>query len=541
MNVPDFPLEQRTIGRVLAEKARRIPERPLLRWQRSVYRYADAESWSNRFANGFAALGVRHGDHVAVLMPNCPEFLWVIWGLGKLGAVAVPLNTAAKGEMLAYFIDQSDSRWLVFDAQWTDRVEAVADRLPKVASFLVHGADPASGLPAAVRARPVRPLIAIVSDDDRAPPPEHVQHGDTHLIMYTSGTTGPSKGVMCPHSQGLGVGRSLTLDYGYRPDDVLYTCLPLFHANALWYSVSAALWADASVALSARFSASAFWDEILESGATQFNSLGAMTNILLQLPESPHERAHRLRQCMLVPMQKDLSLTVRQRYGVEPTSLFAMTENYAVTAYLPGDRADKAGSAGSGRGRSELRIVDDDGRVLPAGEVGEIQVRALQPGSMMTGYYRMPEATANAFVDGWFCTGDRGRLDADGYLWFVDRKKEAIRRRGENVSAYEVELILSAHPAILEAAAIAVPSELSEDEVMVYLVRRPGAQVTHEEVIRFADARMSHFMVPRFVEFVDALPKTATEKIEKYKLQQDARARRATLWDREQAGIRLTR
>jgi crotonobetaine/carnitine-CoA ligase len=541
MHAPDFPLEHRTIGRVLAEKARRIPGRPLLRWQGRVFDYASAESLSNRYANGFTALGVRHGDHVAVMMPNCPEFLWTVWGLGKIGAVAVPLNTAAKGDMLAYFVDQSDSRWMVFDAQWSDRVAVIAERVPKVDAFLLHGAEAGAEVLQALAGRPVSLLAAAVSDDDHAPPVDRVRHDDTHLIMYTSGTTGPSKGVMCPHSQGLGVGRSLTQDYGYGPEDVLYTCLPLFHANALWYSVAAALWADASVALSPRFSASAFWEEILESGATQFNSLGAMTNIIMQLPEGPHERAHRLRQCMVVPMQKDLHATIRHRFGIEPTSLFAMTENYAVTSFLPGDRADKAGSAGSGRGASELRIVDDDGTVLPPGEVGEIQMRPLQPGSMMTGYYRMPEATEKAFDDGWFCTGDRGRLDADGYLWFVDRKKEAIRRRGENVSAYEVELILSAHPAILEAAAIAVPSELSEDEVMVYLVRRPGAEVTHEEMIRFADARMSHFMVPRFIEFIDALPKTATEKIEKYKLQQDARERRAVLWDREKAGIRLTR
>ncbi|MEN9315893.1 MAG: hypothetical protein RIS35_2286 [Pseudomonadota bacterium] len=541
MHAPDFPLEERTIGRVLAEKARRIAHRPLLRWQGTVHDYAGAESLSNRYANGFATLGVRHGDHVAVMMPNCPEFLWVVWGLGKLGAVAVPLNTASRGDMLAYFVDQSDSRWLICDAQWVDRVATISGQMPKVGTVIVHA--PGGDLPGTDFAggRPVLALGSIVSDDDTPPPVDRVRHDDTHLILYTSGTTGPSKGVMCPHSQGLGIGRSLTMDYGYRPDDVLYTCLPLFHANALWYSVCAALWADASVALSPRFSASAFWDEILESGATQFNSLGAMTNIILQLPEGPHERAHRLRQCMVVPMQKDLYAEIRRRFGVAPTSVFAMTENYAVTSFLPDDRPDKAGSAGSGRGLSALHIVDDDGTVLPPGQVGEIQVRALLPGSMMKGYYRMPEATAKAFVDDWFCTGDRGRLDEDGYLFFVDRKKEAIRRRGENISAYEVEMILSGHPAILEAAAVAVPSELSEDEVMVYLVTRPGATVTPEEVIRFADARMSHFMVPRFVAFVEALPKTSTEKIEKYKLQQDAIARRDALWDREKAGIRLTR
>ncbi len=541
MKIPDYPLEQRTIGRILAEKAGRIPDQPFLHWQGVVYTYAQVESLSNRYANGFAARGVTHGDHVAVLMPNCPEFLWVIWGLGKIGAVAVPLNTAARGEMLAYFLEHSQAGSIVIDATFLDNLDAIGARAPKVRECLLHAPDGAIPGGALAGSRTWLALSDVVSEDDTAPPLERVRHDDTHLIMYTSGTTGPSKGVMCPHSQGLGIGRALAIDYGYRPDDVLYTCLPLFHANALWYSCAAALWADASLALSPRFSARAFWDEIRQSGATQFNSLGAMTNIIMQLEPGPHERQHALRQCMLVPMQKTLYTEVRERYGVQVTSVFAMTENYAVTSFVPGDPPEKAGSAGSGRGASELRIVDDQGVVLPSGAVGEIQMRPLQPGSMMKGYYRMPEETAKAFVDGWFCTGDRGWLDADGYLYFVDRKKEAIRRRGENISAYEVEMILSRHPAILEAAAVAVPSELSEDEVMVYLVRQPGADVTHEEIVRFADQQMSHFMVPRFVEFIDALPKKATEKIEKYKLQQDASARRDRLWDRERAGIQLRR
>jgi crotonobetaine/carnitine-CoA ligase len=179
--------------------------------------------------------------------------------------------------------------------------------------------------------------------------------------------------------------------------------------------------------------------------------------------------------------------------------------------------------------------------VLAPGEVGEIQMRPRHPGSMMKGYYKMPEQTAQAFIDGWFCTGDRGYLDADGYLYFIDRKKEAIRRRGENISAYEVEMILSGHPAILEVAAVPVPSELSEDEVMVYVVLNTGATLTHAEVVQFAADHMNYYMVPRFVEFIDALPKTATEKIEKYKLKQDALARKALLWDREREGIQIAR
>ena len=537
----DYPLEERTIGRILAEKAARIPARTFLLWAGRSYSYGDLEALTNRYANGFAAHGIGHGDHVAVMLPNCPEFYWATWGLGKLGAVAVPINTAAKGEMLRYFIDQSDATCVVVDDEWVERVASIAAQLPKVRRWFYRGSRPLANCGLGSVAAPVAAFAALDSGDESRPPLDAVAHDDTQLIMYTSGTTGPSKGVMCPHSQGHAVGRAATIDFGYQPDDVLYTCLPLFHANAIWFSSYAALWADAAVALAPRFSATRFWSDIRATGATQFNALGAMTNIIWKLPPGPHERDHRLRLCMAVPVPKEIYREIQQRYGVKLTSVFAMSENFSVTCFTADDPPEKAGSAGRARGACELRIVDDDGNALPADEVGEIRILPLQAGSMMKGYYNMPAETARAFVDGWFCTGDRGYLDADGYLYFVDRKKEAIRRRGENISAYEVELILSRHPAILEVAAIPVASEMSEDDVMVYVVLRPGETMAHADVVHFAAEHMSYFMVPRFVEFIESLPKTATEKLEKYKLKQDAQARRAELWDREREGVAVTR
>ena len=537
----DYELEERTIGRILADKADRIGKRTFLIWQGRKTTYSELEAMTNRYANGFTAHGIGHGDHVAVMLPNCPEFFGVVWGLGKIGAVAVPLNTAAKGDMLRYFIDQSDATCVVVDDEWVDRVSAIAAQLPKVRSYVYRGPKPVVECGVGSTAAPVRTLGDLESADASRPPLERVGHDDLHLIMYTSGTTGPSKGVMCPHSQGQAVGRALAFDFGYQPDDVLYTCLPLFHGNAIWYTCYAALWADAAIALVPRFSASRFWDEIRDSGATQFNTLGAMTNIIWKLPPGPHERATKLRLCMTVPVPKEIYAEMQARYGITLTSVYAMTENFAMTRFTPDDPPEKAGSAGSTRGACELRIVDDGQCDLPAGEVGEIWMRPLIPGAMMKGYYKMPGETAREFVDGWFRTGDRGYLDADGYLYFVDRKKEAIRRRGENISAYEVELILSRHPSILEVAAIPVASEMSEDDVMVYVVTKPGESLTHAEVVNFSAAHMSYFMVPRFVDFIEVLPKTASEKIEKYKLKQDAQARRAALWDREREGIEVKR
>jgi crotonobetaine/carnitine-CoA ligase len=533
----DYPLKQRTIGRLLADKAGRIGDRTWLIFGDRRYTYAQAHDLSNRYANGFRGLGIRKGDHVAVMMANCPEFIWTIWGLGKLGAVTVPLNTAARGELLKYFITQSDSTCVVVSAELADRVAEALGNDHHVRAFCTLGG-------AGALARCGRTLVDLAAFADASaeePDPSQVLASDPQYIMYTSGTTGPSKGVISPHSQAHGVGRSLALNFGYRPDDVVYTCLPLFHGNALWYSCYAAFWADCALAVSARFSASSFWDEIRATGATQFNALGAMTNILLRAQPSPRDRDHRVRQAMLVPLSPDVYREVSERFGVQVTSLYAMTETFAVTMFTPDDPVSKGSSAGKPRGLSELLIVSDEDDPLPIGEVGEICVRPCEPGIVMSGYYKMPEATVRDTRNLWLHTGDRGRIDADGYLYFVDRKKEAIRRRGENISAYEVEMLIARHPSVLEVAAVPVTSELSEDEVMVYVVCRDGCTVSAEDLVRFANQNMAHFMVPRFVHFIDALPKTASEKIEKYKLKTWAEQNREALWDREAVGLKLER
>ncbi|HEY1780376.1 MAG TPA: AMP-binding protein [Roseiarcus sp.] len=534
----DYPLKQRTIGHVLADKAARIGAATWLIYGEKRFSYADAHELSNRYANAFRALGIGKGDHVAVMLPNCPEFFWTIWGLGKIGAVAVPLNIAARGELLRYFIVQSDSCCVVVAAEFSGRVAEALEGGHALRACIRLGEcgkalDPLGA--------PIVDLadFATAAPDD--PDCDAVSSADPQFIMYTSGTTGPSKGVVSPHSQSLGVGRSLAVNFGYRADDVIYTCLPLFHGNALWYSAYAALWAECALAVSARFSASGFWEEIRSTGATQFNLLGAMSNILLKGEASPRDRQHRVRQAMVIPLSQETHRAISERFGVEITSLYAMTETFAVTMFAPGDSISKGASAGRPRGNAEVAIMDEDDNPLPAGEVGEICVRPLEPGIVMKGYYKMPEATVRETRNLWLHTGDRGRLDPDGYLYFIDRKKEAIRRRGENISAYEVEMLMARHPAVLEAAAVAVASELSEDEVLAFVVLREGQVASEEELVRFANRNMAHFMVPRFIHIVDALPKTASEKIEKYKLKVWAEQNRAVLWDREAAGVKIER
>jgi crotonobetaine/carnitine-CoA ligase len=548
--VRHYETDQRTIGHVLADKAAALGSRPFLRLPGRTVSYAELDEMTSRYANGFAGLGIGRGDHVAMMLPNCPEFLFALWGLGKLGAVAVPLNTAAKGELLSYFLTQSDSTALCVADSLLDRAVPALATAPAIRHVLVHADDPA-GPSGGAASLPGLSLPAHCTAGDlaafgRAPAApvdrgEPVRASDPHLILYTSGTTGPSKGAVCPHSQGLAVGQQMASINGYRPDDILYTCLPLFHGNALWYTVYAALWAEASVALYPHFSASQFWGQIRESRATVFNCLGAMANIIWQQPPSPADREHDVRICMMVPTSRELTDGFAERYGITVTSVYAMTENCAITVFSPAEPPGKVPSAGRVRDQVSVQIVDDDGRELGPGQVGEIRIRPNECGIIMAGYYKMPEATVAATGDLWFRTGDRGWLDPDGYLYFADRKKEAIRRRGENISAYEVETILCRHPAVLEAAAVPVPSELGEDDVMAYVVLAPGAGVSYPELIEFCSQQMAYYMVPRYLSFTGELPKTPSEKVEKYKLKVAAAENRGQLWDRERAGITVRR
>ncbi|WP_426244730.1 AMP-binding protein [Nocardioides sp. LHG3406-4] len=518
---------ERTIGRILADKASRVGDKPCLDFLgRGVWTYAEVDAITNSYAEGFRQHGVVRGDRVAFVMGNCPELLFSLWGLGKLGAIGVPLNTAAKSDLLVYFLRQSESMLVCTEPEREERVRAAA------------AAAAGAGLTVLMQDE-----LTAFGDLHAAPPAamSDVQASDPHLIMYTSGTTGPSKGVVSPHSQGHAVGHAMAVHCGYRPDERLYTCLPLFHANALWFTVYAGLWAEGTVIVSRGFSARQFWTEVRESRATQFNALGAMANIIWQQPRSELDRQHQVRTAMIVPLSTDLAERFDERYGIRVTSVYAMTENCAITVLGIDDPVDKTGSAGRVTERVEVRVVDDDGYPAEAGAVGEFSIRPNEPGSFMLGYYNMAAETVQATQDLWFRTGDRGWIDEDGYLYFSDRKKEAIRRRGENISAYEVEVVLAGHPDVVEAAAVPVPSELGEDEVMAYVVPRPGSTIDYAELIAYCSERMAYFMVPRYLEQLPELPKTASQKIEKYKLMQAARERLDQLWDREVEGIQVQR
>lgn len=534
--MPHYPITERTVGRILTDKARSNGAKTFLMFEDERYSYADMDLLTNRVAQGLMRVGVKRGDHVALLMGNSPDMLWTLLALGKIGATAVPINLAAKGDLLQYFLTQSESTFLVVDGEVADRLLPLEDALSQLQGVIIRG----QGASGTFGGHPVVPFRDILAAPEARPAVE-VGFSDPHYILYTSGTTGPSKGVMACQAQGFYTAETFSRHVEFAPSDVFYTCLPLFHANALWNTCYTAIWNDASVALSRRFSASAFWHEIRRFGATQFSALGAMVSIIWKQPPRADDGDNPVRLCFAVPTPGEFIEAFERRFALKVVTWFSMTENYPITMYVPGDPPDRMASAGRPRGEAEVKVVDENDVELPAGQVGEIVFRPRDPWSVMLGYYGMPDATVATNRNYWFHTGDLGYFDPDGWLWFVDRKKDCIRRRGENISAYELEVILQKHDAILEVAAIPVPSELGEEDVMVYVVPQPGKRVSPEGILAFCQSRMPYFMVPRYVGFLDALPKTPTEKVEKYKLRARAQAELGGVWDRERAGTKVGR
>ena len=527
----ELPTKERILGLVLEEQALTHGDRVFLDFKgTSLFSFKQIDEHANRFANAFLEKGITKDTKVAVLLPNCPEYLYCWFGLAKIGAVMVPVNVAQKGELLQHILDTSDVEAIVVDVTLFERIREIEARLSKVNQVLVFGWR--EGIEEGRIS--VASLERFLTASSAAPPPVEIKHSDPIAILFTSGTTGRSKGVVMSHHYYYYAARTIGGAMSVGPDDTLYTCLPLFHVNAQVCTVLAALLFDAKVAMYQRFSASSFWREIRSSRATVFLALGAMGNILAKALPDPEDQNNNVRLAMVVPPPKSLE-EFENRFNLQVVyETFGMTEGVVTLPTIAEPR--RAGCCGRPGENVELRIVDDDDLEVAPNAVGEITIRTKEPYTMMSGYYKMPEETLQVFRNLWFHTGDLGYVDQDGYLYFVGRKKEAIRRRGENISAFEVEQIVNQHPGVLESAAIAVPSELSEDDLKIVIVLKDGAQVEPAELIAFCEKKMAYFMVPRYLEFRPSLPKTPTERVEKYKLQLEGNS--PATWDREKERYR---
>jgi crotonobetaine/carnitine-CoA ligase len=524
----DLPPAERTLPALLERQAAAFRDRPYLHVGDTTRSYAEMRDAVARTAGSFAAAGVTRGDRVAIMCENRRELVDAWFACAWLGASLVPLNTAIRGPQLEHVLTNSGPRVLAIEPGLFPHLDVVGTLPPELERIWLlegRGVD--------WRGPPVEPF----PPPGDAVPAERVAPDETVSILYTSGTTGPSKGVMCPQAQfywwALGTAEMLG---GLTPDDVLYTCLPLFHTNAL-NSCIQALIHGGRIVVGPRFSASAFWSRVAEADATVTYLLGAMVSILAERPPSPEDRAHRVRVALAPATQTELHDVFRERFGVTIRDGFGMTETNAVIGARDGRQ--RPGTMGYVMPGYEAKIVDDLDEEVPDGTPGELVLRADEPYAFATGYWRMPEKTVEAWRNLWFHTGDRAVRDPDGSFRFLDRMKDAIRRRGENISAWEVEQVLISHPDVAAAAVVPVPSELGEDDVLAFVVPRDGASPDPEELMRHCEPRLAYFAVPRYLEFLDELPLTENGKVRKFVLRE--RGVTVAAWDRDAAGYVLRR
>jgi crotonobetaine/carnitine-CoA ligase len=497
---------RRTVTDVLRHGASAWPEKTAVAFEDRGYTYAELWSRGRRAAAAFRAAGVRPGDAVLVMLDNVIEFIDAWLGLALIGAVQVPVNCEYRGEILRHQVKNSGARLMLLDPQYADRVAALEPDSGRLERLLVLGET-------------WDRLVAGQRELAEAELAESEDH-DIVAIMYTSGTTGPSKGVRIAHAHAYTYAEHARQVVELEPDDVYYAPLPLFHIAGQWALVYASLQIGATAVVRRRFSTGEFWSTVRDSGANVSFLLGAMANFLARQHPSPDDADNPMDRMLLVPLVSELD-AFKQRFGVRVCTCYGSTEvNVPIASDWSVSDPEVAGKALPG---FDLRIVDEHDREVAPGEVGELVVRALEPWVIATEYQANPEATVAAFRNLWLHSGDAFRKDANGNYYFVDRIKDYIRRRGENISSFEVEREVNAFPTVLESAAIAVRSEHTEDDLKVVVVPKPGMTVDAEELRAFLRDRVPRFMVPDIVEVVGELPKTPTGKIQKHLLRSPAR------------------
>src|SRR3954447_22097617 len=491
--------------------------------------YADIADKSARFAAGLQALGIEPGDRVALMMPTRAEFLYAWFGILAAGAIEVPIHDAARGPGIAYILETTGVRAFIVDEEHVDHVADQIGGVPSLEHVIATGPKPALDKPTLDFAEvlghaPVEPV-------ERKP-------SDIASILFTGGTTGPPKGVALPHNHNLNLAQGVCDVIGYAEDDAIYSVFPLFHANAKYMTVLAAMLSGAKCVIHKRFSASRFWDICLEHDITAFNGQGEMLRILLKQPQREVDRTNRVRVVVGAAPATDLVVEFEQRFDLAVLDAYGMTET-GPTIMVPWDQR-RPGAAGLATPWYEVRLVNEDDEDVAPGETGEIAVRPRRPFVMMERYWANDAATIASMRNLWFHTGDNAYQDEDGFFWFVGRGTDSIRRRGENVSAWEVERVLADHEELLEAAVYGVPSELGGQEVMVAVVRRPESDITPEELLDYCTGKMPHFAVPRYVRFMDALPRQHAQRVLKQELKA-AGTDAPGVWDREAVGYAVQR
>jgi crotonobetaine/carnitine-CoA ligase len=503
---------------VLRRRAAAHPDREFIRFADGPWRtYAQVDEDTDRVAGAFADRGLRPGEAVSVLMPNCYEQFPLWFGIQRAGGVESPINLAYRGEFLSWVVNLPESRFLVIADTHLDRLEAIRSDLPHLERVIVHATGQA---PDAAWPEGAEPLTELLGAPPRDPGADITWVSDAR-IMFTSGTTGRSKGAVKQQASDYFSGRTYGEVVGLTEEDTVFSCLPLFHSNAQVLATYPAMIAGCRVAFVERYSASRFWQQVIDAEATVFNTVSAINYFIWNTPPSELDRAHSVSRVMAMPAPKDIYHEFCERFGVRFLEGYGLTETGMVT-YVPPQAGPRPGSCGVATPGFEVTVVDPVSDLpVPPDTPGEIVVDAKLPNIVMRTYAGMPEKTAEDFRNLKLHTGDLGKMDADGYLYFLDRVKDYIRRRGENVSSMEVEHAITAHPDVLEAAAVGVKAAegaSAEQEILVCLVAREGRTVDCAALWPWLDERMPYFAVPRFLRVMDHLPKTPTERVRKVEL-----------------------
>lgn len=486
-----------SVGRVSAGKGIRIED--------EVRTYADLATDAERVATGLLDLGLSPGERVVVLGRASIGAVQAWFGLAKAGLIEVPVNPASGPVLLRYYLEQSAAAAIICDPEFVAVVEGLSSGLPALRQRIVLDGPALPGW------RGFDDLLAYAPGVLPS-----VKATDAAVILYTSGTTGAPKGALLSHRANVNLARHTVGLMGYTAEDRLYSVFPLYHSNARYTTVMAGIDAGADVVMHRRFSASRFWDICREHRITAFNYQGAMMSILHKQPPRSDDADNPVRAAFGAPCPAEIFADMERRFGIELTEIYGSTEVSIICDMPPSRR--RVGTAGTESVNYEVAVVDERDERVPAGTPGEIVTRPKRPGWMFDGYFANPAATADSWRNLWFHTGDRGVLDSDGFLTFLDRMKDTIRRRGENISTWEIERVVGECGDVAQVAAYGVDSELSEEDVMIAVVPAAGVRPDPAGLLEHCRARLTGFAVPRYVRIVPALPMTPSQRVEKYKL-----------------------
>ncbi len=506
------------IEELLETRVQKTPEEPFLTFRDAQFTYGETADAAKRYANAFDELGVESGDRVGLFLPNCPEFVFSLFANAFLDSVTAPSNPEYRSTELEHSLELSTPEVLLTTPELLETATEAAEGTSVERILLTEEIDGYDSLPALAADRP-----ATIDAHD----------GDAKTVglhMYTSGTTGPPKAVECQHENWTISALDFQKRMGFTVEDTLFTALPLFHANAQIYSTLGAAAAGSEVVIYERFSSSRWWEWCREHGVSEFNAMGSMLKMLDNTSESDDDAENPVDLVFSAGTPPELIEPFEERFGVRVVEGYSLTEDPLLMLNPTDPEKRRIGSIGLPPAEKRIRIVDDDGNPVPSGERGEIVQRCP---ALMAGYHEQPEKTAEAVVDGWFHTGDYGKIDDDGFVYFLDRKKDIVRRGGENISSYEVEGVITSLDAVEEVAIIPSPDEFYTEVVKELIRTKEGHEIGPREIVEYCRGKIASFKVPRYVEFVEEFPYTPTGKIQKQRLRDREEDEEPDHWDRE--------